>query len=89
MADLTIPFIILLALTIALLFDRKYNESKIIEIYEAKYKQWKSHTKIGDKKTKCKELVGLLFLEDEKLHIKLLDKKVKYKLEHKKFTIKS
>jgi len=89
MADLTIPFIILLTLTIILLFDRKNNESKVIEIYEEKYKQWKSHTKTNNEQVSCKELVGLLFLEDEKLNIELLDKKVEHRLERKKFTIKS
>ena len=36
----------------------------------------------------CKELVGLVFEEDSKLSIQVLDKKVIDRLERKKYTIK-
>ena len=76
MGDMTIPFIMLLIVTIALILERKYNEDKIVDIYEKKFDQWKKHNNEEQKKP-CKELVGLVYLEDEKLSIELLDEKVK------------
>ena len=87
MADLTIPFIMLLALTIGLLFERKQHEDKIVDIYEDKLEEWKKHAEVNPKEKKCKELVGLVFLEDEKLNIEVLETKVLNRLERKKFTI--
>lgn len=87
MSGMMIPFIMLLIVTIALVLERKYHEDKIVDIYEDKFENWKqNHTK-GDEK-KCKELVGLVYLSDEKLSIELLDQKVKDRLERKKYTIK-
>jgi len=90
MADMMIPFIMLLIVTIALLLERKYHEDKIVDIYEDKFKQWKEHATIDDSKEKkpIKELVGLVFLEDEKISIELLDNKVEDRLDRKKYTIK-
>lgn len=87
MSGMTIPFIMLLIVTIALVLERKYHEDKIVDIYEDKFENWKNnHTKSDEKK--CKELVGLVYLSDEKLSIELLDEKVKDRLERKKYTIK-
>ncbi len=88
MSDLTIPFIMLLALTIGLLFERKQHEDKIVDIYEDKLEEWKKHVDVNPNEKKCKELVGLVFLEDEKLNIEVLEPKVLDRLERKKFTIK-
>ncbi|MEA2049455.1 MAG: hypothetical protein U9O56_01785 [Campylobacterota bacterium] len=88
MGDMMIPFIMLLIVTIALVLERKFHEDKITDIYENKFKQWKEHTSHNKEKVVCKELVGLVFLEDEKLNIELLDKKVKDRLERKKYNIK-
>lgn len=89
MGDMTIPFIMLLIITIALILERKFQEDKIVNIYEKKFENWKEHTPTVENQIKCKELVGLLFLEDEKLNIEVLDKKVLDRLDRKKYTIKS
>ena len=87
MADMLIPFIMLLILTIALILERKYHEDKIEDIYKDKFELWKKFNK--DEKTQsCKELVGLVFLEDEKLNIELLDEKARDRLERKKYNLK-
>lgn len=91
MADMMIPFIMLLIVTIALVLERKHHEDKVVDIYEDKFKQWKEHATInGDDREKqpIKELVGLVFLEDEKLNIELLDNKVQDRLDRKKYNIK-
>lgn len=88
MGDMTIPFIMLLIVTVGLLLERKHHEGKIVDIYEDKFDQWKEHHDAGNEKS-CKELVGLVYLEDEKLSIELLDDKVQDRLERKKYTIKA
>ena len=87
MPDMLIPFIMLLILTIALVLERKYHEDKIVDIYEDKFKDWKKFDKQKDTK-ECKELVGLVYLEDYKLEIELLENKAFDPLERKKYTIK-
>lgn len=89
MGDMMIPFIMLLIVTIALVLERKYHEDKIVDVYEEKFSQWKEHHG-GDKSEEkvCKELVGLVYLEGEKLNIELLDEKVRDRLERKKYNIK-
>lgn len=87
MGDMMIPFIMLLIVTIALILERKYHEDKIVDIYEKKFDRWKENH--AEEKAPCKELVGLVYLEDEKLSIELLDEKVKDRLERKKYSIKS
>lgn len=88
MADMMIPFIMLLILTIALVLERKHHEDKVVDIYEDKFQEWKKHATLNPDEKKCKELVGLVFLEDEKLNIEILDDKVQDRLERKKYTIK-
>ena len=56
----------LLIITIALFLERRYHENKIVDIYEEKFEEWKKHTSSEIKEQKCKELVGLIFLEDNK-----------------------
>lgn len=87
MPDMLIPFIMLLIITIGLILERKYHEDKISDLYEEKFENWKKHSSHSEEKKSCKELVGLVFLEDEKLNIELLDKKVEDRLERKKYTI--
>ncbi len=89
MGDMMIPFIMLLIITIALVLERKYHEDKIVDIYEGKLEEWKKHATVNPEEKKCKELVGLVFLEDSKLSIELIDKKVQDKLERNKYTIKA
>ena len=88
MDSMMIPFIMLLIVTIALVLERRFHEEKIVNIYEDKFEQWKEHATLDETKPKPKELVGLLFLEDEKLNIELLDDKVLDRLERKKYSIK-
>lgn len=87
MGSMMIPFIMLLAITIALVLERRFHEEKIVNIYEEKFEQWKQHATLDENKPKPKELVGLVFLEDEKLTIELLNDKVLDRLERKKYSI--
>ncbi|MCD4759102.1 MAG: hypothetical protein K8R39_12590 [Arcobacteraceae bacterium] len=88
MDSMMIPFIMLLIVTIALVLERKHHEDKIVNIYEDKFEQWKEHATLDEYKPKPKELVGLVFLENEQLNIELLDDKVLDRLERKKYSIK-
>ena len=88
MDSMMIPFIMLLIVTIALVLERKHHEDKVVNIYEDKFEQWKEHATLGEHKPKPKELVGLVFLENEQLNIELLDDKVLDRLERKKYSIK-
>jgi|GEM_PF-580340 len=88
MDSMMIPFIMLLIVTIALVLERRFHEEKIVNIYEDKFEQWKEHATLDENQPKPKELVGLLFLENEKLHIEVLDNKVIDRLERKKYSIK-
>lgn len=87
MDGMMIPFIMLLIITVALLLERKYHEEKIVDIYEKKYEEWKKHSSGNETKPKTKELVALVFLEDEKLKIELFDNKIQDRLERKKYEI--
>ena len=89
MGDMTIPFIMLLIITIALFLERKYHEETIRKEFEEDYKNVKNFNSINNEEKKCKELVGLVFLEDSKLNIEVLDKKIVDRLERKKYNIKS
>jgi len=88
MGDMTIPFIMLLIVTIALVLERRFHEEKIVDIYEDKLKQWKEHASVDTKEKKCKELVGLVYLEDYQLNIEVLDEKAVDQLTRKKYNIK-
>ncbi len=87
MDSMMIPFIMLLIVTIALVLERKYHEDKIVDIYEEKLEQWKQHSSSNKEAKKCKELVGLVFFEDEKLNIEVIDDKILDRLERKKYSI--
>ena len=88
MGDMTIPFIMLLIITIALFLERKYHEETIRKEFEDEYDNVKKYNSENNGEKKCKELVGLVFLEDSKLNIEVLDKKVVDRLERKKYNIK-
>ena len=89
MGDMTIPFIMLLIITIALVLERKYHEGDIRKEFEDDYKNVKDYNTTNNENKKCKELVGLVFLEDSKLNIEVLDKKIVDRLERNKFNIKT
>ena len=85
--DLLIPFGILLALVIYLIFTRSKFEKDIVQLYEAKFDEWKEHSAPVQEQTTCKNLVGLVYKTGYKLSIELLDEKVKPTLEKGKFDI--
>ena len=82
-----IPFIMLLILTIALILERKFQEEKIVEIYEKKLENWKKHSKINGDEIVHKELVGLIFKYGDQLNIELLNEDVRDRLNRKHFKI--
>lgn len=89
MDNMMIPFIMLMIVTIALVLERKYHEDKIVDIYEKKFDKWKEHHSGEPSKQKsCKELVGLVYLEDYKITIETLNDKAIDPLERKKYSIK-
>lgn len=88
--DLLIPFGILIALSVYLVYSRTRFEKDIVDLYEEKFKEWKENsedTKAKEKKV-CKELVALVYKQEHKLSIELLDNSIKNRLERGKFSIK-
>jgi hypothetical protein len=89
MGDMTIPFVMLLIITIALFLERKYHEETIRKEFEDSFENVKKYNGDNNTEKKCKELVGLVFLEDSKLNIEVLDDKIVDRLERKKYNIKA
>ena len=87
MPDMLIPFIMLLILTIALILERKFQEDKIVEIYEEKFENWKKNSSKQQTQEECKELVGLVFKEKDQLNIELLNPDVKDRLNRNHFKV--
>jgi hypothetical protein len=87
--DMLIPFGILLALVIYLIYTRNSFEKNITKLYEEKFEEWKKHTSILDEKEPGKELMGLVFKKGYKVEIELLNEDVKSNLERGKFEIKN
>lgn len=86
--DLLIPFAILLLLVIYLIYTRNKFEKSIVSLYEEKYEEWKKHTSSNEEKVNYKELVGLIFKENDKINIELLNQEVKRRIVQGKFDIK-
>ena len=82
-----IPFGILIALVIYLIYTRSKFEKDVVEVYEKKFDEWKEYSAPAQKQTACKNLVGLVYKTEYKLSIELLDEKVKPTLEKGKFDI--
>jgi len=83
-----IPFGILLALVLYLIYTRSKFEKDIVQLYENKFEEWKKNdTTTVKNEVVHKELVGLVFKEGYKLKIDLLDEKVQTNLEKGKFEI--
>ena len=59
--DLIVPFGILLALVIYLIFTRNSFEKDVVELYEKKFDEWKKHVKIEENREPTRELMGLVF----------------------------
>jgi hypothetical protein len=87
MPDMLIPFIMLLILTIALILERKFQEDKIVEIYEEKFENWKKNSSKQQSQEEYKELVGLVFKEKDQLNIELLNPDVKDRLNRNHFKV--
>ena len=87
MPDLLIPFLLLLCITILLIIKQRYEEDKIIKIFNDKFEIWKKNENEKNEKKDCKELVGLVFLKNDTLSIKMLNNKIKTKLEKKIYII--
>jgi hypothetical protein len=86
--DLLLPFAVLLFLVVYLIYSRNSFEKKMVHLYEEKFQEWKKHASKPTQKSSCKELVGLIFKENDKIKIELLNKEVKRRVEQGKFDIK-
>ena len=60
----------------------------MVNLYEEKFQEWKKHALKSDQKSSCKELVGLIFKENDKIKVELLNQEVKRRVEQGKFDIK-
>lgn len=88
--DLLIPFGILLALVIYLIYTRNKFEKETIEVFEKKFDDWKKHSKIEENQIESKkEFVGLVFKKDYKVTIELVNESARNALEKGKFEIKN
>lgn len=88
MADLTIPFIILLLIVIFLLINRSKFESDVKKQFENELEKYKLLEKKEIIQPKSKELKGLVFEVDGKVSIEIFDETTKSKIERSKFEIK-
>ena len=86
--DLLLPFGILLVLVIYLIYSRNQFEKKMLTLYEQKFNEWKQHATTKSEQKSCKELVGLIFKENDKISVELLNKEVKRRVVLGKFDIK-
>lgn len=86
--DLLIPFAILLILVVYLIYTRNKFEKNIVSLYEEKFEDWKKHSACDTEKLNYKELVGLIFKENDKIKIELLNQEVKRRIVQGKFDIK-
>ena len=84
-----IPFAILLALVIYLIYTRNSFEKNMVSLYESKFEEWKKHINVAEDKEVTKELAGLVFKKGYKVEIELLNEDVKSSLERGKFEIKN
>jgi hypothetical protein len=85
--DLLIPFGILLIMVIYLIYSRNNFEKDITSLYEKKFDEWKKHSTIEIEKTSHKELVGLVYKNDYKVTIELLNNDAESALKRGKFEV--
>ncbi len=85
-----IPFGILFAVVIYLIYSRQKFEKHILETYEDKYEQWRKNTPTveNEAKKECKELVGLVFKTGYNIDIELFDNKLNDRIIRGKFNVK-
>jgi len=87
--DLLIPFGILFALVVYLIYTRNRFEKDIVDMYDKKFDQWKENSQSNEEKKKvCKELVGIIYKEEYNVSIELLDESVRRNLQQGKYKIK-
>ena len=84
-----IPFAILLALVIYLIYTRNSFEKNMVSLYESKFEEWKKHINVAEDKEVTKELAGQEVKKGYKVEIELLNEDVKSSLERGKFEIKN
>lgn len=84
-----IPFGILLALVIYLIYTRNSFEKNMVSLYESKFEEWKKHINVAEDKEPTKELLGLVFKKGYKIEIELLNEDIKSNLERGKFEIRN
>jgi|TARA_B100001063_G_scaffold245905_1_gene283046 hypothetical protein len=83
-----IPFGILLALVVYLIFTRSKFEKEVVEVYEKKFDEWKEFNTTTTKEVEpAKVLVGLVYKTGYKVSVELLDESAKAQLEKGKFEI--
>ena len=87
--DLLIPFGILLALVVYLIFTRSKFEKDVVVVYEEKLEEWKKHatTETSKEEKAVKQLAGLVYKTGYKVSIELLDVSATNQLEKGKFEI--
>ena len=88
--DLMIPFGILFAIVIYLIYSRQKFEKSMLETYEEKYEQWKENTPTveAEEKKECKELVGLVYKTGYNIDIELFNTDLNERISRGKFKIK-
>lgn len=86
--DLLLPFGILVAMVVYLMYSRHKFEKNIVSMYENKFENWKEHHAPKDKPVQHKELVGLMFKENGKITVELQNTSVKRAILQGKFDIK-
>lgn len=88
--DLLIPFGILLALVVFLIYTRSKFEKDVVNIYEEKFNQWKENADLSSEQNKkpCKELVGIIYKEEYNITVELLDESVRRNLQQGRYKIK-
>jgi hypothetical protein len=83
-----IPFGILLALVVYLIFTRSKFEKDVVDVYEKKFEEWKEFNTTTTKEVEpVKQLVGLVYKTGYKVSVELLDDSAKAQLEKGKFEI--
>mgnify|MGYP006910713463 CR=1 FL=1 len=86
--DMMIPFGILLALVIYLIFTRSKFEKDVVDVYEKKFEEWKEFNTTTTKETEdVKQLAGLVYKTGYKVSVELIDEGAKSQLEKGKFEI--
>ena len=72
--DLLIPFGILLALVVYLIYTRSKFEKDVVQLYEKKFEEWKDNTDFLKKEEpEEKQFIGLVFKTGYKIDIELYD----------------